>query len=195
MNARSVVEGRVIAHRDGYGFLARDDGGEDLFLPAREMRGLMHGDRVACEVRVSRRGGGRLGPGYRGVVLEVLERNHQVVVGRFFPRGRHVFRFARPPEPSSRRGDPGRRGEGRGDGGGRARRAPGRRGPGQRANRAHRRALGGPRTARDGGGDRDPFPRDPPRLAGGCARRGGAAPSRGHGYPRRPDPTSATSPW
>ena len=87
MHARDVVEGRVIAHRDGYGFLARDDGGEDLFLPAREMRGLMHGDRIACELRLSRRGGGRLGPRYRGVVLEVIERNHRVVVGRFFRAG------------------------------------------------------------------------------------------------------------
>ena len=84
MHAGDVVQGRVIAHRDGYGFLARDDGGEDVFLPAREMRGLMHGDRVACEVRVSRRGGGRSGPRYRGLVVEVIERNHRVVVGRFF---------------------------------------------------------------------------------------------------------------
>ena len=88
MDARDVVEGRVIAHRDGYGFLARDDGGEDVFLPAREMRGLMHGDRVACEVRVSRRGGGRpgsrSGPRLRGLVLDVVERNHRVVVGRYF---------------------------------------------------------------------------------------------------------------
>ena len=87
MDARSVVEGRVIAHRDGYGFLARDDGGDDVFLPAREMRGLMHGDRVACELRPSRRGGGRVGPRYRGLVLEVIERNHRVVVGRFFRAG------------------------------------------------------------------------------------------------------------
>ena len=91
MHALKVVEGRVIAHRDGYGFLARDDGGEDVFLPAREMQGLMHGDRVACEVRVSRRGGGRpgsrSGPRHRGVVLEVIERNHRVVVGRFFRAG------------------------------------------------------------------------------------------------------------
>ena len=82
--APELVEGRVIAHRDGYGFLARDDGGEDVFLPAREMQGLMHGDRIACEVRISRRGGGREGPRQRGLVVELLERNHRVVVGRFF---------------------------------------------------------------------------------------------------------------
>ena len=92
--ARSVVEGRVVAHRDGYGFLVRDDAGEDLYLPAREMRGLMHGDRVACEIRLSRGGGrpgSRPGPRYRGVVLEVIERNHRVVVGRFFRSGGMAF--------------------------------------------------------------------------------------------------------
>ena len=91
MHAPEVVEGRVIAHRDGYGFLARDDGGDDVYLPAREMRGLMHGDRVACEVRTSRRGGGRLGPRHRGLVVEVIERNHRVVVGRFFRAGGMSF--------------------------------------------------------------------------------------------------------
>ena len=84
----------MIAHRDGYGFLARDDGGEDVFLPAREMEGLMHGDRVACEVRVSpRRGrpGSQSGPRRRGVVVEVIERSRRVVVGRFHRVGGHAF--------------------------------------------------------------------------------------------------------
>ena len=81
-----VTPGRVIAHRDGYGFLARDDGGEDVYLSAREMQGLMHGDRVACEVRRSRRGG-RLADKHRGAVVEVLERSRRRVVGRFFRAG------------------------------------------------------------------------------------------------------------
>ena len=94
MYSPEVVRGRVIAHRDGYGFLARDDGGEDVFLPAREMGGLMHGDRVACEVRVSPgrgRPGSRLGPRRRGVVVEVIERNRRVVAGRFHRVGGHAF--------------------------------------------------------------------------------------------------------
>ena len=86
MHAPELVRGRVIAHRDGYGFLAREDGGEDVYLSAREMLGLMHGDRIACEVRTSRRGG-RLPPRQRGVVVEVIERSRRVVVGRFFRAG------------------------------------------------------------------------------------------------------------
>ena len=81
-----LVRGRVIAHRDGYGFLDRDDGGEDVYLSARQMTGLMHGDRIACEVRRSRRGK-RLADRYSGSVVEVLERNRRRVVGRFFRAG------------------------------------------------------------------------------------------------------------
>ena len=86
MRGPEVVHGRVIAHRDGYGFLACDEGGDDVFLPAREMQGLMHGDRIACEVRLSGRGG-RLAAKRSGVVVEVLERNNRIVVGRFYRAG------------------------------------------------------------------------------------------------------------
>ena len=40
-----LVRGRVQGHPDGFGFLVRDDGGQDLFLGPKEMRELMHGDR------------------------------------------------------------------------------------------------------------------------------------------------------
>ena len=86
MRGPEVVHGRVIAHRDGYGFLACDEGGDDVFLPAREMQGLMHGDRIACEVRLSGRGG-QLAAKRSGVVVEVLERNNRIVVGRFYRAG------------------------------------------------------------------------------------------------------------
>ena len=41
-----VIVGTVSGHRDGFGFLSPDDGGDDLFLPYREMRMLFHGDRA-----------------------------------------------------------------------------------------------------------------------------------------------------
>ncbi|MBM3385836.1 MAG: ribonuclease R, partial [Betaproteobacteria bacterium] len=45
-----VVAGRIEGHRDGFGFLVRDDGGPDVFLPQEEMRQAMHGDRVAVRL-------------------------------------------------------------------------------------------------------------------------------------------------
>ena len=45
-----LVRGRVIGHRDGYGFLVPDEGGGDLFLSPRQMRSVMHGDRIVARV-------------------------------------------------------------------------------------------------------------------------------------------------
>jgi len=73
-----LVRGRVIAHRDGYGFLVPDEGGADLFLAPRQMRDIMHGDRVVGRV-VGIDGRGRR----EGAVVEVLERAVHQVVGRY----------------------------------------------------------------------------------------------------------------
>ncbi len=73
-----LVTGRVIGHPDGHGFLVPDEGGENLFISPRQMRQLLHGDRVVMRVA---------GIDYRGrregALVEVLERNTQQVVGRF----------------------------------------------------------------------------------------------------------------
>ena len=78
MEKMQLVRGYVIAHPDGFGFLVPDDGSDDLFMSARQMRQLIHNDRlVACISGVDRRGR------REGRVVEVLERNTQQVVGRF----------------------------------------------------------------------------------------------------------------
>ena len=77
-----VVVGRVQGHKDGFGFLSPDDGGDDLFLPYREMRMLMHGDRAAARV-TGRDERGRS----EGAVVEVLERRTKQVAGRFSLEG------------------------------------------------------------------------------------------------------------
>jgi ribonuclease R len=91
---RDAVSGRIVAHRDGYGFVVPDrpiSGVEgDLFIPPSKMSDAMHGDRVAA--RVERRGGdGRA----EGRILRVLQRAHPTVVGifQYGPSGNRVVPF------------------------------------------------------------------------------------------------------
>jgi len=74
-----LIAGTVIANPDGYGFLRPDSGvGDDLFLPPAEMRKAMHGDRVMGSVTGIDRRGRR-----EGVIVEVLERRLNRLIGRF----------------------------------------------------------------------------------------------------------------
>jgi ribonuclease R len=73
----NLVAGRVQAHRDGFGFLIPDEGGPDVFLPPRQMRELMNGDRVLVRVTGVDDRGRR-----EGALVDVLERGSRTVVGR-----------------------------------------------------------------------------------------------------------------
>ncbi len=74
-----LVRGRVVGHPDVAGFLVSDEGGDDVFLSPREMRAVFHGDRVIARiVGVDRRGR------REGAIVDVLERNTQSLVGRYF---------------------------------------------------------------------------------------------------------------
>lgn len=73
-----LLTGTVVAHRDGFGFVTPDDGSDDVYLSAREMRPLFDGDRIAFKIiGVDRRGKPE------GDVVEVLERGLQEVAGQF----------------------------------------------------------------------------------------------------------------
>ena len=74
-----LIKGRVQGHADGFGFLIPDDRGGDLYLNAKEMHKVFHGDRViGREVGVDRRGR------REGAIVEVLEHTQQKIVGRLF---------------------------------------------------------------------------------------------------------------
>lgn len=73
-----LVRGLVTAHPDGFGFLIPDDKSNDLFLSARQMRAVIHGDRVVARVSGIDRRGRR-----EGAIVEILQRNTHSVVGRF----------------------------------------------------------------------------------------------------------------
>ena len=81
-----LVRGRVIGHPDGYGFLVPDEGGGDLFVSHKEMRQLMHGDRVLFNIIGIDNKGRR-----EGALVEVLEHCTEEIVGRFcHKRGQNV---------------------------------------------------------------------------------------------------------
>ena len=76
-NKLDFVAGRVQGHRDGFGFLLRDDGKPDIFLAPREMLKVLHGDRVLVKPVGEYRGKPD------GAIVEVLERRTNRLVGRF----------------------------------------------------------------------------------------------------------------
>lgn len=89
----NLVTGTVSAHRDGYGFVSPASGeGSDVFVPARYMREVMHGDRVVVRVEHGLRSGRP-----EGRIIRVLERAHQTLVGRF-EAGRR-FGYVVPADP------------------------------------------------------------------------------------------------
>ncbi|GAA3930211.1 ribonuclease R [Litoribacillus peritrichatus] len=84
-----LVCGRVIGHRDGFGFLARDEGGDDLLLNQHQMLKLFDGDRV--QVRIS--GTDRRGREQASLV-KVLEHNTTELVGQLCCEDDHFFILA-----------------------------------------------------------------------------------------------------
>jgi len=98
----NLLAGRLVAHRDGYGFVVpetpRKDIEGDLFIPPDQLGDAMHGDRVIA--RIERRrplsygaagGAGRA----EGRIVRVLGRAHPTVVGlfRYGARGNVVLPY------------------------------------------------------------------------------------------------------
>jgi len=74
---QNLLTGRVHAHPDGYGFLIPENGAEDLYLNRREMRRVMHGDRVM--VRIDRNQRGRV----EAHITQIIERAHKKLLGTY----------------------------------------------------------------------------------------------------------------
>ena len=93
----NLLAGRLVTHRDGYGFVVPDkpvpgmDG--DLFIPRDGLGDAMHGDHVLA--RIGRRGRAGLPGRAEGRVVRILERAHPTVVGlfRYGERGNVVLPY------------------------------------------------------------------------------------------------------
>lgn len=87
---KKSITGILTLHPDGYGFLAPEGGGPDIFIPPRKSAGALHGDRVRAELLPPRHRKGRRksseGPAAR--VVEILARSQLPLLGKlFFYRG------------------------------------------------------------------------------------------------------------
>jgi ribonuclease R len=77
-DSQHLVTGRVHAHPDGYGFVIPDDkDATDIYLNRREMRRVMHGDRVM--VRLDRKQRGQT----EAHVAQIVERAHNRLIGTY----------------------------------------------------------------------------------------------------------------
>ena len=73
----SEVEGTVLGHRDGHGFLRRDDNEPDIYLSPQEMRSVLHRDRIRVRLlRLDRKGRPE------GRVIDIVERRKTPIIGR-----------------------------------------------------------------------------------------------------------------
>ncbi|WP_281645812.1 ribonuclease R [Parendozoicomonas sp. Alg238-R29] len=78
INKMDLIVGKVQGHRDGFGFVIPAEGGDDLFLTARQMKELFDGDRVVVrETDVDTRGRRYC------AIIDILERSVTQVVGPY----------------------------------------------------------------------------------------------------------------
>ncbi|WP_410174725.1 ribonuclease R [Microbulbifer thermotolerans] len=92
LDKMSLIRGRVIGHRDGFGFVAPRDGGDDLYLSHRQMRKVFDGD----EVLVRETPGGFRGK-REAAVVRVIKHNTQQLAGRLYRE--NGICFVRPDNP------------------------------------------------------------------------------------------------
>ena len=78
----NVASGRLIGHRDGYGFVVSDapvkGTDQDIFIPPDAMGSAMNGDRVEVQVLRAKPDGRS-----EGRIVRVIDRAQKTVVGQF----------------------------------------------------------------------------------------------------------------
>lgn len=102
-----LLKGRFSAHRDGFGFviLQENDGQGDIYISYQNAQAVFHDDEVLVRVSAIDTKGKR-----EGIIVEVLQRNTQQIVGRYFeenqigvvePAGKRVKKPILIPKPSA----------------------------------------------------------------------------------------------
>lgn len=76
----NLIVGKLEGNEKGFGFLVPDDKEkEDIFIPAEEMNGAIHGDRVVVRI-ISK---GIVDKRDEGEVIRILERTNKTIVGTY----------------------------------------------------------------------------------------------------------------
>jgi ribonuclease R len=79
LKLEELIKGRVIGHRDGFGFLKREDGEKDLFIHNAQMSTVIHGDIVLVKESGTDNRGRR-----EARIAKILEPRTEAIVGRYF---------------------------------------------------------------------------------------------------------------
>ncbi|MFD1676736.1 ribonuclease R [Alicyclobacillus fodiniaquatilis] len=86
--AMNLVVGKLQMKARGYGFVISEQTGEsDVYIPSHEMNGAMSGDKVMARVE----GQGKGGPHREGVIVRVVERANEHIVGKITIYEHHAF--------------------------------------------------------------------------------------------------------
>ncbi|MDE3178492.1 MAG: VacB/RNase II family 3'-5' exoribonuclease [Acidobacteriota bacterium] len=91
---KNTIHGRLIGHRDGYGFVVPDErqNGLDIFIPPHAMKDAMHGDRVEVQVFPAKPDPRR--PGAKrleGAIIRVIHHEQRRIVGEFHFGSRYNY--------------------------------------------------------------------------------------------------------
>lgn len=81
-----LVTGKVSCHRDGYAFVIPVEGEGDVYIPPRNLREVMHGDKVLVRVERVKKDGKK-----EGKIVRILERGLTTVVGLFEAEKNHGY--------------------------------------------------------------------------------------------------------
>ncbi len=86
LTEQTLVKCRIIAHRDGFGFaqpIDKPEQGKDFFIHAKQMSKVFHGDEVLLRPD-SQSNRGKLS----GTIVDIVKRNTEEIVGRYYPGNR-----------------------------------------------------------------------------------------------------------
>ncbi len=74
---KEEISGKVLMSREGYAFISYGTDNDDIFVPARKLRGALNGDTVRVAISGKRNGGLRR----EGEVIDIIERSKRPHIG------------------------------------------------------------------------------------------------------------------